>query len=321
MIDRSERREAARPAGASDAQSCPSCGSSDIRCWGPIPPRPFFAGRARQGLNPGSLYECNSCGLGFRHPFPAQAELDALYADAPATHWANELEPRPDWKLARGWVTAAEGARDILDIGCWDGQFLADLPRERRLFGVEGAFEATRVAQERGVEVLASRLEELTAKENRPSFDIVTAFDVIEHVREPRAFIATMVGVLRPGGRIIISTGNFHAREFRMMGRSYWYCVNPEHLSFLSPEWIQSACNSLGLKVVRIERFSHIGHRPVLYAKQAIANCIYKSSPRAFGLIRKIASLRRNIRSESQSAISPPTWMAAPDHFIVELMR
>jgi 2-polyprenyl-6-hydroxyphenyl methylase/3-demethylubiquinone-9 3-methyltransferase len=267
----------------------------------------------------GYLFQCETCGLGFRNPSLDQSTIDALYASAPLSNdWSNPLEPRPDWKIARTWLAEVGAGLDILDIGCWDGEFLASLPTGHRLNGIEGALEASRRARERNVQLVAKKVEEFVVKGGEAIFDVVTAFDVIEHIRTPRSFMEMVADVTRPGGRIIISSGNFHAREFSMMGPSYWYCVNPEHLSFVSPEWITAVASSLRLQVVRTKRFSHMGREPLKYVKQMIANSIYRLSPRAFGRLRKLGL---GHQKGHRFATLPPSWPAAPDHFIVELAR
>jgi hypothetical protein len=84
-------------------------------------------------------------------------------------------------------------------------------------------------------------------------FDVITAVDVIEHVSEPLTFLRMLTGLLKPGGDIIISTGTLDAPAWRRARGSYWYCAIPEHISFVSRPWLETAAAqlSMGLKCTK----------------------------------------------------------------------
>jgi len=104
-----------------------------------------------------------------------------------------------------------------LDVGCGGG--LVSLPLARlgaNVLGVDAAPEAIGAARAQaaaagvGARFRCATVEDLAAE--GAQFDLVTALDVIEHVQDPQAFLATCARLVRPGGRLVISTINRTAK-------------------------------------------------------------------------------------------------------------
>jgi SAM-dependent methyltransferase len=126
------------------------------------------------------------------------------------------------------FARASCGGRDVLDAGCGVGYgtvFLAEAAR--RVVGVDLSEEAIAYARRRyaapNVEFVVGDLLALPADED--SFDVVCAFETIEHLPDPERFVAEADRVLRRGGTLFVSTPRaertnerpenpFHEREF-----------------------------------------------------------------------------------------------------------
>lgn len=94
---------------------------------------------------------------------------------------------------------------DILDFGCGTGYNLELLKRYGRARGVDMSPEALEFCRRRGVENVILHEEAKLPFEDE-SFDLVTAFDVIEHIEDDRGALVEMRRVLRPGGCLLIYT-------------------------------------------------------------------------------------------------------------------
>lgn len=243
------------PVLSSDAIACPDCGSQRLQWLGRIPDADVFAGVALPApLSQGSLYRCRDCHLGLQWPVPPAAELEALYARAPTGVWTS-AELRGDQRLALALGQAQAPGGDVLDVGCYDGRLLAAMAPGWRRFGIEASRDAARCAAERGVEVLGHSFDLLATV--GPRFDLVLAIDVIEHVHSPARLLSMMAAATRPGGRIVVSTGDLDSPGWQQAGGRYWYSANAEHVAAISLPWAKHHCAVAGLVIEDVRRFSY----------------------------------------------------------------
>lgn len=236
--------------------ACRQCGSEALDDLGSIPPATMFAGQLLQPpWNGGSLHLCRRCHLAFRHPIRSEHEYERLYERASGTVWVSGAL-RTDQRLVRACIeSSCTTTGKVLDVGCYDGSLLASLGPRFRKYGVEASAAAAQKARQNGVEIVGARIRDLASIAER--FEVVCAVDVIEHVSDPRAFIAMLASRLSPSGSLVISTGTTDTRAWRFAGGRYWYCGFPEHISFISPAWAHAAAAELGLDVVDVHRFSY----------------------------------------------------------------
>lgn len=303
---------------------CPGCKQTEaaLKCLGPIPASDTFAGRALgEPISGGFLYSCNECSLRFRHPSFQLKELNRLYKAGNVQHWSQGCEQRTDWAIARDWIHC-HCSRDIsiLDIGCFTGGFLGSLEEFAGKYGVEIHRGARNVAQENGVTFIAEDWSELDDMDKK--FDVITAFDVIEHTPAPYDFMQTISSSLKPGGLLIISTGNSRCLPALLEGARHYYYVNPEHLSFVSPHWFQSIKTYAGLEIRRLDFFSHgrkVKGGTYQLILQTILNLAFITMPGFFGYLRRCGWGGKNAREHSELSYYPPVWSACKDHFIVLL--
>ena len=267
----------------------------------------------------GTLYRCTECRLGFRHPRLPKPTLDALYAGGSAASWIWEAADRTDWTLASQAIREHHpGAARVLDIGCFDGTFLASLPAAVEKHGVEIMPSAADRARSQGIRIVASDFESLAAMPG--AYDAITAFDVIEHVPDPLAFLTLVRSALRDGGIAVISTGNLDAWTWTLMRNRYWYCAIPEHISFLSVSWFRRAACRLGLTLERVVRYAHA--KPTLQRRaiETAANFTYLLAPSAIAALRRrgVGNVSQDLSPELNGDY-PPGWFTARDHMLVTL--
>ena len=109
----------------------------------------------------------------------------------------------------------------MLDVGCGAGLLSEPLARlGAKVTGIDPAADVLRVARRRAVDqeleidYRQTTVEALAANGSR--FDLVCALEVVEHVPDPDAFLATCVRLVRPGGALVLSTLNRTARAFAL---------------------------------------------------------------------------------------------------------
>jgi SAM-dependent methyltransferase len=124
-----------------------------------------------------------------------------------------ELDQRHWWYRARREVLAAlirrlakpPKAARILEIGCGTGHNLAMLGQFGRVDALELDEEARSVAEKRlGREVMSAPLPEIQGVADG-HYHLVGAFDVIEHIDDDRAALASIAAKIRPGGKLVMT--------------------------------------------------------------------------------------------------------------------
>lgn len=285
-----------------------------MRDLGALPQVGVFARRDARNVLPASrLYRCLACALAFRHPTLAPSAYEALYGNAdPASTWPGGPD-RVDWGLIEEHLARnAPAGASVLDFGCHSGGLLQQIgPRYART-GIEINQNAAKVAREKtGAEVFP----DLQSLPSGKRFAVVTAVDVVEHFADPGRVIASLLGVVRPGGTLIISTGDADAWLWRIAGARWWYCYYPEHLAFISERWIRIWLRRTAqpVRVAGVRRFRYLRHPPLRYTRQVISTLMYHVAPDVYAwLVRRLAR-----RSGPEGHVYPPGSGLTRDHVLL----
>jgi len=146
-------------------------------------------------------------------------------------------------------VPPREGPR-LLDIGCHIGVFL-EIAQEQgwEAWGVEPSAWAADQARARGLRVTTATLRE--ARFPDQFFDIVTMWDVIEHLTNPLASLQEAHRVLAPGGIICIHTINIESPFARLVGHR-WPWLMEMHLYYFSPQTLTHMLEKAGFQVIQM---------------------------------------------------------------------
>ena len=88
------------------------------------------------------------------------------------------------------------------------------------------------------------------------ALDVVTLFDVIEHLPQPQDVLALACRQLKPGGVIVLTTGDFASLAARVMGAKWRLMTPPQHLWFFTRDSVRRMASALGLTMVH---FDHPG--------------------------------------------------------------
>lgn len=88
-------------------------------------------------------------------------------------------------------------------------------------------------------------------------YDIVLAYEVVEHLRDPKAAFKEIYKLLKPGGKFIISTGNVKSLKARLLRRRWTFYLTPQHLYYFGDSTITKYLENAGFKKSGIEIYKY----------------------------------------------------------------
>ncbi|HPE89811.1 MAG TPA: class I SAM-dependent methyltransferase [Spirochaetia bacterium] len=167
--------------------------------------------------------------------------------------------------LRPGDARRADGAeRRVLEVGCATGALLSSFGEAGwRAKGVEVGSAMAGYARDRfGLDVETATIE--TASYEPGSFDAVVATHLIEHLNDPRSFLARARAALRPDGRLYLITPNADGLQARIMGPR-WRSAIRDHLYLFSARTLRAVLEDEGFSVEYVGTWGGwpAGMRPV----------------------------------------------------------
>jgi 2-polyprenyl-3-methyl-5-hydroxy-6-metoxy-1,4-benzoquinol methylase len=149
----------------------------------------------------------------------------------------------------------AEG-RTLLDVGAYCGYFL-DVAREGgfRPEGLELSRWASGHARSLGFSVHGVPLKELASRGGQ--YDVVTLWDVVEHFADPREELAAAFRLVRPGGRVYLSTIDVGSLVARLLG-GQWPWLMDMHLFYFDRRTLAMLLEEVGFRVTDVRTYTHI---------------------------------------------------------------
>lgn len=141
----------------------------------------------------------------------------------------------------------------LLDGGCATGLFM-DIAKDSG-FDVSG-FDVSAYAVKIARKKFGNHVKRATvssAKFPPNSFDVITLFDVIEHLEDPKKDLIHLGKMLKSDGLLMINTGDASSLLARIQGKHWHFFVPPQHLFFFSRKTITQLLEQAGYKVVKID--------------------------------------------------------------------
>lgn len=208
---------------------------------------------------------CPVCRTIYMSPRPSEAALADYYTHSENyAYWAKHIFPASEEarreKIHKPWLEriisyverfkVPRGA--LLEVGPGFGTFAALAAASGafdRVVAVEPTPEMAAACRARGVEVIEERVED--AARDFDGASVVCAFEVIEHLFEPRRLVAALHALLVPGGLLVLSCPNGEGFDIAMLGaRSL--AVDPEHVNLFNPESLRLVAATAGFEVLTV---------------------------------------------------------------------
>ncbi len=213
--------------------------------------RAFRCTHSGYGTHP-PIVKCQQCGLVYANPRPDGSEIletyqaveDPLYIEerqGRVLTFEHHLKP-----LER--LTGEPDGRHLLDVGAYTGVFVEIAAGHGwDAWGVEPSSWAVAQARSRGLHVVQGTLE--TADLPRAFFDIVTMWDVIEHLTDPRRALLRARRLLAPDGLLVVHTIDIDSLFARLMD-ARWPWLMEMHVYYFSRETLRMMLDQCGYQVL-----------------------------------------------------------------------
>lgn len=186
---------------------------------------------------------CNECDL--RYFSPQVTGSQEYYSYLQNLPWYY-LEEKPEYQVAKKWISAGDR---LLEIGCGGGAFSKHVSTAVYT-GLEFSDDAVRTATGRGLHVEKVSVEEYVLQHEQ-EYDVVCAFQVLEHVGGVHGFIGASAKALRPGGLLIYCVPS----EDSYVGSMPNAALNlpPHHITRWTDAALRSIARLFPLELVSIE--------------------------------------------------------------------
>ena len=216
------------------------------------------AARHRFEVGGYAVHRCARCDLEFVWPLPDDAALARVYEQGYFSGGGagyGDYFDREREQVARksrerlGALRSLGVSRgDLLELGAASGFFLGHARDAGfTVRGVEPAADALAAMEPSLRPRVVARLEDLAAGER---FDVVAAFDVLEHLRDPASTLAAVRARMRPSGIVAVVVPVLGSTTTRLAPRLWDQYKPPEHLWFWSPRAMRALLAAQGFGTV-----------------------------------------------------------------------
>jgi len=238
------------------------------------------------------LVKCTECGLYYSSPRPDANSLLKGYTSAKDEIYKEELQGR--------FKTFARNLKNIekykkkgllLDIGCSIGIFLSLAQNKAwKVHGIEPSQWCVDQCKKLfNIKIKKGTYQKLNNTKTR--FDVITLWDVLEHLDDPLDALKTCRDLLKKDGLLVFSTLNFRSVYARMLGKK-WPWLMKMHIYYFDKKTIKKYLEKAGLKLIQLSMYKHtISINYLLYKLKTISPFLFS----LMKMIKKIFLLNKNI--------------------------
>jgi SAM-dependent methyltransferase len=225
-----------------EKRDCPACGSADDR--------QLFH---KSG---GTYVACNKCKMVYLNPVLKDDALEDYYRN---NHQLQGAVVAADFEFysrlyLKGLAAAGKQVGSlgrILDVGCSTGGFL-DIAKSAgwECHGLELNHEEAAIAKSKGHAVQESHLSKATFSE---PFDVISLWDVFEHIKDGQSFLLDARKYLRPSGVVLVQSPSRDSLAAKILQAHCNMFDGLEHVNLFGLDSLRMLCDRAGYEVVSYE--------------------------------------------------------------------
>ncbi len=242
------------------------------------------------------VVKCARCGTLFLDPLPKPQEAAAVYGQdyfGGAEKGHGYVDYDTDKEAMRSifirhlihFEKLLKRPGKMLDVGAATGFFMK-IAKSRgwEVCGVEISSFAAEAGRKNGLDIITGTLQNI--KQADDSFDLVTMWDVIEHMPDPVRDLHRVHSLLKPGGLVAVNTPDSGSFYSHVMGSRWHLFVPPEHIFYFNRKSISKLLQNSGFEVIEI---GCIGKK---FTVEYVINFLYRWQK--LGIWKKLSALIEN---------------------------
>jgi 2-polyprenyl-3-methyl-5-hydroxy-6-metoxy-1,4-benzoquinol methylase len=239
------------------------------------------------------LLICSDCEFIFSDPMPDSKTLNELYGKSYFICDSEEQMKYQDYHKEEkgirkssekrlGWISKyINPPGKLLDIGCAAGYFMDTAVNHGwEVYGTDISEYCINFAKGNFKEIRPFYGPLKKHKFDDNFFDIITMWDVLEHLPDPLDEMKEVNRILKPGGILVIMTPNIKSMIAKVTGKKWILYQSPHiHLTYFSPDSSRLLIDKTGFEILKIKKFWHGGkHVEIRYAleRMVIYSRIFK---------------------------------------------
>ena len=210
--------------------------------------------------------KCVGCGLVQVVPMPTVREIAKLYDedfehfepyfDQEVVHHAY-FKKKIEEIIRKIPDQVGNDKKCLLDIGCLTGILLDEAKKVgMNVAGVDISHDAVTVCKKKGFAMYEGTIQSLGNKIHPNSFNIITAFQVIEHERDPLNTVKRIYKLLKKDGLIVMATPNYSGLWQKIMGKRWFGFAHPEHVVLFDFKTMKLLLEKAGFKDIEVKNDS-----------------------------------------------------------------
>lgn len=200
------------------------------------------------GMRWGRHVKCRNCRFIYVNPIDKANEINKAYSQRKTVDASIIRDGR--LRASASQVQLVKKYKNgiyLLDIGCGEGFFLFNASRAGYMTkGIELSQDAVEYARrEFGLDVEAKPFEELRFPGDH--FDVITLWQVLEHVPYPLVILKEAHRILKPDGLLVAATPNIGGMPAKILGKRWWN-VRRLHINQFTVKTLETALRNIGFK-------------------------------------------------------------------------
>lgn len=211
------------------------------------------------------LFRCRRCHFVFAGMNPGEEDFERVYSHYGSYDYLSDITIKRYINILKTFEEARKNG-NILDIGCGKGQFLMQAKKLGwNPYGIEYGEENIRNLESLGIEIKTD-----IVKYPDNCFDVITAFEVLEHLVDPQNMLDEIRRILRPGGMLYITVPNFGSLSKNLLKSKWNIIAYPEHLNYFTRKTMHWFLANEGFKKIAAKTTGFSMTR-VHYSKKSIS--------------------------------------------------